>query len=153
MQDFSVGCYVKMKGQNTAGEILEIFDKNAIVSFGNIKMTVAINKLEIATKPHIETKTIVIASSLKNITEKRKTFVPHLDLRGIRGNDALNQVKDFVETANMLQIKHLEILHGKGYGILRKLIREYLHTLDFVESSEDAPLEMGGDGITIVKLY
>ncbi len=152
-QDFTVGSYVKMKGQNTAGEIIEIHDKNAIVSFGNIKMTVAIHKLEIASKPHFETKTIVVASSLQNIAEKRKTFVPHLDLRGIRGNDALNQVKDFVETANMLQIKHLEILHGKGYGILRKLIRDYLNTLNFVESSEDAPIEMGGDGITIVKLY
>jgi DNA mismatch repair protein MutS2 len=61
-------------------------------------------------------------------------------------------VKDFVETANMLQIKHVEILHGKGYGILRKIIREYLETIDFVESCKDAPIEMGGDGITIVTL-
>lgn len=152
-QKLSVGCFVKIKGQNTAGEILEIQGKNAIVSFGNIKMTVAINKLEIASKPHIDTKTIVVTSSIQNISEKRKTFVPHLDLRGIRGDEALYQVKDFVETANMLQIKHLEILHGKGYGILRKLIREYLNAVDFVESTEDAPLEMGGDGITIVKLY
>ncbi|MCR4799942.1 MAG: Smr/MutS family protein, partial [Bacteroidales bacterium] len=50
------------------------------------------------------------------------------------------------------QIKHVEILHGKGYGILRKLIRDYINTVDFVESCSDAPIEMGGDGITIVKL-
>ena len=61
-------------------------------------------------------------------------------------------VKDFVETANMLKIKRIEILHGKGYGILRKIIRDYLDTIDFVESCSDAPIQMGGDGITIVTL-
>lgn len=152
-QQLVVGSFVKMKGQNTAGEILEILDKNAVVSFGSIKMTVAISKLEIANKPKIDTKTVIVSSSIQNISEKRKVFVPHLDLRGIRGDEALYQTKDFVETANMLQVKHLEILHGKGYGILRKLIREYLTTLDYVESCMDAPLEMGGDGITIVKLF
>lgn len=152
-QIIRIGSYVKMKGQTTSGEVLEIQGKQAIVNFGNLKMTVQLSNLENSTKPKYETKTVVVASSLQNIAEKRKTFVPHLDLRGKRGDEAMYEVKEFVETANMLQIKHLEILHGKGYGILRKLIREYLQPLDFIQSCVDAPIEMGGDGITIVTLY
>ncbi|MCQ2959590.1 MAG: Smr/MutS family protein [Bacteroidales bacterium] len=150
--EIHVGSYVKIKGQSTSGEVLDIQGKQATVSFGNIKMNVKIDSLESANKPKIDTHTVVVTSTIKNISEKRKEFKPHLDLRGVRGDDAMYQVKDFVETANMLQIKHLEILHGKGYGILRKLIRDYLNTVDFVLSCEDAPIEMGGDGITIVKL-
>ncbi len=150
--EIQVGSYVKMKGQSTSGEVLELQGKQAVVNFGNLKMTVKTDRLEPASKPKIDTKTVVVASSLKNIAEKRKTFSPHLDLRGKRGDEAMYEVKDFVETANMLQFKHLEILHGKGYGILRKLIREYLAVVDFVQSCTDAPVEMGGDGITIVTL-
>lgn len=152
-KELAIGSFVKIKGQTTSGEILEIDGKQAVVLFGNLKMTVKINTLEPASKPKINTQTVVVTSTIQNISEKRKTFKPHLDLRGIRGDEALYQVKDFIETANMLQIKHVEILHGKGYGILRKLIREYLNTVSFVESCDDAPIEMGGDGITIVKLF
>jgi DNA mismatch repair protein MutS2 len=151
-QPISVGSFVKLKGQSTAGEVLALNEKEATVLFGNLKMTVKTNTLESTAKPKIESKTVIVSSPIKNISEKRTNFSHNLDLRGKRGDEAMYLVKDFVETANMLQIKHVEILHGKGYGILRKIIREYLETIDFVESCKDAPIEMGGDGITIVTL-
>jgi len=64
----------------------------------------------------------------------------------------LYEVKEFIETAHMLQIQKVEILHGKGYGILRKLIRDYVVTTGFVKSCSDAPIDLGGDGITIITL-
>lgn len=152
-KEITIGSFVKIKGQSTTGEVLDILGKQATVAFGSLKITVKTETLEPAPKPKVDTKTVVVASSIKNISEKRKSFSPHLDLRGKRGDEAMYEVKDFVESANMLQVKHLEILHGKGYGILRKLIREYLNTVDFIESCEDAPIEMGGDGITIVTLF
>ena len=148
----TIGSYVKISGHSSAGEVTDIQGKQATVNFGNLKMTVKLASLEPTEKPKIDTKAVIVTSSTKNIAEKRKTFSPHLDLRGKRGDEAMYEVKDFLETANMLQIKHVEILHGKGYGILRKLIRDYINTVDFVESCGDAPIEMGGDGITIVKL-
>ena len=151
-KEIAIGSFVKIKGQSTIGEVLEIQGSQALVVFGNLKMMVKIATLEPATKPKTEHKPVIVATTVKNISEKRKTFVPHLDVRGKRGDEAMYEIKDFVETANMLQVKHLEILHGKGYGILRKLIRDYLNTVDFVESCNDAPVEMGGDGITIVTL-
>lgn len=152
-KEITIGSFVKIKGQSTTGEVLDILGKQATVAFGSLKITVKTETLEPAPKPKVDTKTVVVASSIKNISEKRKSFSPHLDLRGKRGDEAMYEVKDFVESANMLQVKHLEILHGKGYGILRKLIREYLNTVDFIESCKDAPIEMGGDGITIVTLF
>lgn len=148
----NIGSFVKIKGHSSAGEVTNIQGKQATVSFGNLKMTVKLDSLEATEKPKIDTKSVIITSSTKTISEKRKTFTPHLDLRGKRGDEAMYEVKDFLETANMLQIKHVEILHGKGYGILRKIIRDYINTVGFVESCGDAPIEMGGDGITIVKL-
>ena len=151
-KEIAVGSFVKIKGQSTVGEVLETQGNQSLVVFGNLKMTVKTTSLEHATKPKTEHKPVIVSTSIKNISEKRKAFTPHLDLRGKRGDEAMYEVKDFLETANILQIKHVEILHGKGYGILRKLIREYINTVDFVESSGDAPIEMGGDGITIVTL-
>lgn len=151
-KELSVGEYASMRGTTTVGEIINITGKQATVSFGNIKMNVALASLTPASKPKITTKTQIYASPIENIAEKRKHFSSNLDLRGKRGDEAMYLVKDLVETANMLQVKHLEILHGKGYGILRKLIRDYLQTVPFVESCEDAPIEMGGDGISIITL-
>ena len=148
----TVGSFVKITGQSTAGEVLSFNGNDATVLFGNLKMTVKTNTLETTTKPKIDTKTVIVSSPIKNIAEKRTNFSHSLDLRGKRGDEAMYLVKDFVETANMLKIKRIEILHGKGYGILRKIIRDYLDTIDFVESCSDAPIQMGGDGITIVTL-
>lgn len=147
-----VGDYACIKGQTVAGQITEIKNKQAIVQFANATMTVTLQNLEIAKKPKTDTSSVIIKSSTKAIAEKRLNFTPKLDVRGMRGDEAMYAVKDFVESGNMLQVKHLEILHGKGYGILRKIIRDYLNTVDFIASATDAPIEMGGDGITIIKI-
>jgi len=152
IKKLSIGDYVVMKGQQTVGQIVQIKNKQATVQYSHTSLTMSIDTLVPANKPKQQTQTVVIKQSTKTISEKRLHFSPKLDVRGKRSDEALYEVKDFVETAHMLQVFTLEILHGKGYGILRKLIRDYLLTTGFVESCTDAPIDMGGDGITIVKL-
>jgi DNA mismatch repair protein MutS2 len=57
-----------------------------------------------------------------------------------------------LDDALMMNAKHLSILHGKGNGILRQLIREYLETLSEVQHVTDAHADRGGAGITLIEL-
>ncbi|MDR2963795.1 MAG: Smr/MutS family protein [Bacteroidales bacterium] len=147
-----IGDYVRIVGQSAVGRIAEIAKKQALVQYSHSSLFIALQNLERAQKQQKEHNTQLVQSSTETIAAKRTHFSPKLDLRGKRGDEALYEVKDFVETAYMLQVRRLEILHGKGYGILRKLIRDYLLSSDIVASCADAPLDLGGDGITIVEL-
>lgn len=151
---FEINDFVSIKGQETIGKIIKIEKNKLTVEFNHATIQVNKENLIKANKPkqtQTQTKTI-ITTSTNTISEKRNTFSPKLDIRGKRADEAMYEVKDFLETAYMLQVKHIEILHGKGYGILRKIIRDYIDTQVFIQEYFDAPIEMGGDGITIIKL-
>ncbi|MFW5850993.1 MAG: endonuclease MutS2 [Bacteroidota bacterium] len=145
------GDFVTIHGQSMIGEILEISSKNASVSFGGMISHLPLSKLTLSKeKPPTQQKTGTKLSA--DIQQKQRNFSPKIDIRGIRGDDALHAVEQFIETGYTMRISRLEILHGKGYGILRELIRNYLSGLNFITHFEDAPIDMGGDGITIVYL-
>jgi len=151
----TVGDKVKMKGQTTAGEVLEINGKKAVVSFGLIKTNVAVNRLEHTSQAEYEKnqKTVRSQFSLSdNYTNRRLSFKPELDVRGKRADEAIAEVQDYVENAIVLGINQIQILHGKGGGILRKLLREYLQTVDMVSGFSDAHEDFGGAGITVIEI-
>ncbi|MCL2329024.1 MAG: Smr/MutS family protein [Bacteroidetes bacterium] len=148
----TIGDYVRIKGQSAIGQIVELNKKQAQVQYSHSSLSIALQNLERTQKPKNEHKTQLVQSTTETISRKRNEFSPKLDLRGKRGDEALYEVKDFIETAYMLQVRRVEILHGKGYGILRKLVRDYLLSTDIVASCTDAPLDLGGDGITVVEL-
>ncbi len=79
-------------------------------------------------------------------------FKPDIDLRGMRGDEALQKVISFLDEAVMLNYKELRILHGTGTGALRQLIRQYLSTNPLVASYADEQVQLGGAGITVVQL-
>lgn len=151
-KELAIGDYAKIKGQTTAGEIIDIKQKKATLQYAHATITMPLQSLERAEKPKQKQAIIHTTHTTKHIMEKRSTFSTKLDIRGHRADDALQKVADFIETAHILQIYTVEILHGKGYGILRQLARNYLQSNTLVQSFTDAPIEMGGDGITIVTL-
>jgi len=87
-----------------------------------------------------------------DVMEKRLNFRSEIDVRGKRTNEAIAEVMEFVEQAIVLGITQIQILHGKGDGILRSQIRTYLKTVNVITSFSDAPIEMGGAGITIIEI-
>ncbi|MFO7868704.1 MAG: Smr/MutS family protein [Bacteroidales bacterium] len=145
------GDFVTIHGQTMIGEIIEMSNKHASVSFGDMISHVPIKKLE-RSKDKPQTKKQKNVTFSGTIHKKHANFSPKIDVRGTRGDDALIEVEKFIETGYTMHIGRLEILHGKGYGILRELIRNYLAGLNFITHFEDAPIDMGGDGITIVYL-
>jgi DNA mismatch repair protein MutS2 len=86
------------------------------------------------------------------IVQRNIHFKPEIDIRGVRGEEAVNQVRDLIDNALIVRHRNLRILHGKGNGILRQLVREYLSTCGVVKSFRDEHVEFGGSGITVVEM-
>lgn len=154
--EFSIGQPVKIKGQTTVGEIMELNDKNAVVAFGQLLTNVSTDKLEGLDKnekKNLQKKTG--SSNFKQayeLNQRKMKFKPGLDVRGKRADEALQIVTDFIDEAIMVGAGEVKILHGKGNGILRNLIREYLFTVDMVSKVRDEHVEFGGAGISVVTL-
>ena len=153
----AVGSIVRIDGQDTYGEVVEIKGKKAVVESNSIRMTIALARLTATKKKVIP----VDKTSLQNnrfqsiyndINEKRKHFNPTIDLRGQRADEAMENLQHFLDDAQLLSEKELRILRGKGYGILKQIIRDYLMGNRDVKSFQSERLELGGDGITVVHL-
>ena len=152
-----VGGIVRIDGQDTFAQVVEIKGKKAVVESNSMRMTIPLDRLSGTKKKGIPVDKLSRQNSrfqsiYDDINEKRKTFNPTLDLRGQRGDEALANLQRFLDDAQLLSEKELRVLHGKGYGILKQMIREYLQGNRDVQSFRSEKLELGGDGITVVKL-
>ena len=153
----TAGDAVRMKGQTAVGSILEMQGKQAVVAFGTIKSTVAIERLERVDAATLKRATARSATFLSEQTadamhEKRLHFRQDIDLRGMRGDEALQAVAYFIDDAIQVGAERVRILHGTGNGILRQLIRQYLPTVPGVTRFADEHVQLGGAGITVVDL-
>ena len=151
------GAAVRIKGQTTVGEVMEVNGKNATVAFGSIKTTVRIDRLErINAQPRqadVSTKSTFISSQTQDsMYEKKLHFKQDIDVRGMRGDEALQAVTYFIDDAILVGVSRVRILHGTGTGILRTLIRQYLQTVPGVRHFQDEHVQFGGAGITVVDL-
>jgi DNA mismatch repair protein MutS2 len=151
----AVGDSVRIKGLQSVGIIDSITGKNAIVIFGDMRTKMAIDKLEHASTPAKEEKPLaykVSRMTRETIDNHRQNFHQDLDIRGMRGDEALDAVSHFMDDAILIGINRVRILHGKGDGILRTLIRQYLSSLPNVTHFADENVQFGGAGITVVDL-
>lgn len=151
------GSNVKMKGQTSVGEVLEINGKNATVAFGSIKTTVKLDRLERTNaqpkQADVSAKSTYISSQTQDsMYEKKLNFKQDIDVRGMRGDEALQAVTYFIDDAILVGMSRVRILHGTGTGILRTLIRQYLQTVPGVSHFADEHIQFGGAGITVVDL-
>ncbi len=150
------GSKVKLKDQDIVGEVIELGPKNAVVAFGNMMTSINIEKLEKISssefkklaKSNPQTKTTAGFDTHK----QRVNFKTDIDIRGYRADEALREVQELVDKAMIFSISQVRVLHGKGNGILRQLIRDYLATVPGIKSFADEHIEHGGSGITVIKL-
>jgi DNA mismatch repair protein MutS2 len=149
------GDAVRMTDTQAAGEIVAIKDKMVQVETGNLRIFVPLDRVERISGSELR-KSLranhVIRENDPGIVQRNINFRPEIDLRGVRGEEAINQVRDLIDNALIVRHRHLRILHGKGNGILRQLIREYLSTVDVVKTFRDEHVEFGGSGITVVEM-
>ena len=152
----TTGEYVRIKGQNTVGQVLEINDRNAVVMFGLMKTNVKTERLERTEAPkqsNTPSKTTFVSNETQeHMHEKRLNFKQDIDVRGMRGDEAIQAVTYFIDDAILVGVGRVRILHGTGNGILRTLIRQYLATVPGVAHFQDEHVQFGGAGITVVDL-
>jgi DNA mismatch repair protein MutS2 len=152
---FEPGDAVRMTDTMASGEIIKIENRMAQIETGSMRLFVPLDKIERISKAELR-KSLrsenIIPDSDPLIIQRKLDFKPEIDIRGVRGEEAINQVRDFLDNALMVQHRNLRILHGKGNGILRQLVREYLSTMNIVKSYRDENIDLGGSGITVVEL-
>ncbi|PKQ70382.1 endonuclease MutS2 [Raineya orbicola] len=152
--EIQVGDWVRIKGQNTLGEVLQIQGKDAEIAMGELRSVVKLNRLEKISRKEAknEQKKFAKKSIGINLTEKLANFSSQIDVRGKSTEVALQEVDKLLDDALLAGFNEVRILHGKGDGILRKMIREHLKKYDFVASFASEHADRGGDGYTIVKI-
>ena len=135
---------------------MELQGKQAIVAFGMLKSTVKLEQLEKVSKGQIKREiqkiTFISSQTADEMHEKKIHFKQEIDVRGMRGDEALQAVTYFIDDAIQVGANQVRILHGTGTGILRQLIRQYLATVPGVRHFQDEHVQFGGAGITVVDL-
>ncbi len=151
-----VGSIVRIDGEDTFGQVVEIKGKKAVVESNSIRMTIALSRLTGTAKQKIpaakQSSNQTFTSIFDEMNEKRAHFNPTLDLRGHRAEEALDMLHRFLDEAILLSEKEVRILHGKGYGILMQVIHQELKSMREVRTFHPEKVELGGVGVTIVHL-
>ena len=149
------GDTVRIKGLTAVGRIEAIDGKTATVIFGGMRTKMRAGRLERADAPKSEEPKPYAAVSRQTreaIDSRKLAFKQDIDVRGMRGDEALTAVTYFIDDALLVGMPRVRILHGTGSGILRQLIRQYLATVPAVASFRDEHVQFGGAGITVVEL-
>ena len=162
----AVGDTVRIKGLTSVGTIESIDGKMATVVFGGMKTKLRTERLERAEAPKQQEKSKTeernaqiagayanVSNDTRNVIDNRKlNFHQDIDVRGMRGDEAVNAITYFIDDAILVGMSRVRILHGTGTGVLRQLIRQYLSTIPNVKSYRDEHVQFGGAGITVVDI-
>ena len=148
------GMHVRIIGQQAVGEVMSVCKAGAVVRFGAIKSTVSVGRLQPCEAPKAEVRKVSFLTSetQEQLHQKRLNFKSDIDIRGMRGDEAVQTIGYFLDDAVVCNVHTLRVLHGTGNGILRTLVRQYLSTVPFVKSFRDEHVQFGGAGITIIEL-
>jgi DNA mismatch repair protein MutS2 len=148
-EEIKVGDWVKLADSETTGQVIELIKDNVIIAIGDLRTVAKRKRVQKVSKSVVPKE---VRRSMNSHTGDIASFSPEIDVRGMRTEDALGAIERLFDRALMMGFGNLKILHGKGDGILRKMIRQYLKKYDQVDRMEDEHMDRGGDGITYVYL-
>ena len=149
------GSFVRIKGQTSVGRLLAVDGKQATVLFGQMRTTVKLDRLVPAQAPQKKEEsaagvTFVGRETQNLMRETSLNFRQDIDVRGMRGDEAINAITHYIDDAIQVGVARVRILHGTGTGALRQIIRQYLRTIPAVRDARDEHVQFGGAGITVV---
>ena len=166
IDELTVGSTVRIKGLSSVGRIEQIDGKMATVIFGDMRTKMRVDRLEGATpqptgggnagagaNKHADLAGQQSSRMTRDTIDSHKVnFRQDIDVRGMRGDEAVNAVLHYIDDAILMGASRVRILHGTGTGALRQMIRQYLATVPNVTSYRDEHVQFGGAGITVVEL-
>ncbi len=148
-EPIAIGDWVRILETGNEAQVIEIAKNNLILALGDLRTVVKKNKVE---KLRGKEKAKAVKKSRPISAESVADFHPEVDVRGMRTDDALQKIETVLDRAVMIGYPSLKIIHGKGDGILRRFIRDYLRKYNQVTRFEDEHADRGGDGITYAYL-
>jgi len=150
------GSRVRMIGQHESGEVIEIHGADATVAFNTVTLKVKTENLEVLQANSPVRKSVNRGHAYQNMVNdmnaRMANFRITIDVRGKRADETETLIQRYIDEAIMLHVNEVSILHGKGNGVLRSIIRNYLSGIPEVKQFSDASLETGGSGITLVTM-
>jgi DNA mismatch repair protein MutS2 len=145
-----IGDRVRLEDANTTGELQEINGDKAVVSAGGLRLKTKYKNLikveDASDQPNKQQVKVNFEDG-----SRYKVVKPQLTIRGMRGNEAMKEVQQYIDNALAAGRSEVQIIHGKGEGILKQLVHEYLAERKEVKGYELAPLQQGGAGCTVVR--
>lgn len=148
-EELKPGDWVKLIDSETSGQVIEIIRDNVVIAIGDLRTVAKKKRVMRVPKSSVPKE---IRKNYSSHTGDMAGFSPEIDVRGMRTEDALSAIERLFDRAIMMGFGNLKIIHGKGDGILRKMIRQYLKKYEQVDRMEDEHADRGGDGITYVYL-
>ncbi len=146
------GSFVRIKGQETIGEVIGMRGKDVEIVFGSLTSKLKLSRLEKVSKGVFKKSTKPTASRGIDLSSKMANFSSRLDLRGKRAAEALAMLDVFIDSALLFSSGELHVVHGKGDGILRELVRKQLKGYKMIFNIHDEHADRGGAGVTIFEL-
>ena len=147
------GDFVRFLDGSTHGELIELKGKQAVVQTNGLRLKTTYKNLVRVQAPKAKkassSKTL---KNLHNIHSLRTPLPIRLDLRGKRAEQALNELQEYLDKALFRGLITIELVHGKGDGILKEMVHGYLNERNDVFRFELANEDVGGSGCTIVQL-
>lgn len=151
-----IGDSVFMADTQIIGEVTHIHGDDITISFNSVSFKTSISKVTKISKREARSVKRGVqfdGGTLAEVMNKKVAkFSTTLDMRGMRADEALQELETYLDEAVLLSIRQVKLLHGKGNGILRHVIRQYLAKRKEVKTYQDEVLELGGSGITVVDL-
>ncbi len=149
----SEGDWVRVKSSGTIGEVISLGPKEAVISIGELKSTVKLNRLErISNTEAKKGKKSISSGKGLGTSLSVADFSPSLDLRGKRSEEVINLIESFIDKGFMYGVQDLRIVHGKGNGTLKDITRNLLRKMKTVDRIEDEHADRGGAGVTLIRL-
>lgn len=155
-EPLKVGDSVFMADTQIVGEVTQLNGEDVTISFNSVSFRTTKSKVTKISKREARSVKRGVrfdGGTLSDVMNKKVAqFNPNLDMRGMRADEALQALEPYIDEAVLLGIKQVKLLHGKGNGILRHVIRQYLAKRKEVKTFCDEAIELGGTGITVVSL-
>ncbi|MEZ5084015.1 MAG: Smr/MutS family protein [Bacteroidales bacterium] len=152
-----VGDIVNLPEENANGEVISVNGNEVVIAFNSITLKTDLKKVEKIIDKESKKSTSNLQKTFRSgiydkLNDKLTNFSFQLDIRGVRGEEAIEKVKQYIDDALILNMREIKILHGKGHGILRTITHDYLATVPEVKEFRDEHIERGGHGVTLVIL-
>ena len=147
---------VMLKDLNQQVTILSLPDKNdtLYIQMGLIKTKIKKNKLAVY-NPQLAKKTNLPLTALKkdsSFSVKKYDISNKLDLRGVRVEEALDELENYLDRASLANLSPIYVIHGHGTGALKAAVREYLSTSPYVAKYRPGEDSEGGDGVSVIDI-